>query len=97
MAFKRVVTQDQNLTRVQDNVQAELTRIDVSPFQNGVLLKNLALKSGANSIAHTLGRAPQVWVVTDRTSTATVYRTSWDSKFIGLQASAACTVSLWVA
>jgi hypothetical protein len=98
MALKRVVTQDQNLNQIQDNVDEALSAVNLSPFQSGVLLTGKPLSSSTpNQIAHTLGRMPRVWVLTDQQQNSTVWRVSWDAKFITLSCSVNCTVSMWVA
>lgn len=96
MALKRIITSDQNLQLIQDNVAQALSTIQGSPFQNGLILPGVALVSGVNTVPHKLGRAPQGWFLIDPQSAVTVYRVSQDSKFLNLQASAGATVSIWV-
>ena len=94
--MKRIVTGDGNLKTIQDNVQDALAKISHTPFQAGILFSNVSLASGSTQISHKLGRQPQGWVVTDLNGAATIYRSSWDSKYITLSSSAAVTASLWV-
>jgi hypothetical protein len=96
MPFKQVNTNDQNLQLIQDNVSAAIQPLDTAPLTRGNLFTDIALTSGSNQIAHKLGRAPTRWVITDINAAVTVYRTSWDTAYINLTASGACTISLWV-
>jgi len=96
MPFKQVNTNDQNLQLIQDNVSAAIQPLDTAPLTRGNLLTNVVLASGANPIAHKLGRIPTRWVITDINAAVTVYRSNWDNAFLTLTASGGCTISLWV-
>ena len=54
------------------------------------------LAVGSNRVQHGLARTPQGWLIADRDSVATLYRTAWTTRDITLQASAAITVRILV-
>lgn len=97
MPFQTINTTDKELQKIQDNITTAVTGIEAKPFLGGVLIEGISLTSGSNQVAHTLQRLPRIWVLCDRNSSATIYRTASDSNFLTLQASAPCTISLWVA
>lgn len=97
MPFQTINTTDKELQKIQDNITTAITGIEAKPFLGGVLLSSVSLSSGTNQIAHTLGKRPTLWVICDLSAAATIYRTASDTKFLTLQASAPCTISLWVA
>lgn len=72
-------------TRQQGNV----------PISRGRMVPAV-LTTGSNLVAHGLQRQPDGWIVADRDSAATIYRTDWDDKNLTLQAGANCNVQLWV-
>lgn len=96
MALQRIVTTNQDLQLVQDNVNNALVPIQKSPFVGGVLLTGISLKTGSNAVLHTLGRTPTLWVICDINASQTIYRTTWDTTNINLTASGAVTISMWV-
>lgn len=98
MDLVRVQTQNEELNRIQNNIQQSISGIKGStPFIGGSLLTGVSVKMGQdNAIPHGLTRTPTVWVICDQNTGTNVWRTSWDSNFLTLQCSADCTVSLWV-
>ena len=48
------------------------------------------------TIAHRLGRQPVGWIITDRTTAATLHRSAWSATSISLAASGALTATLLV-
>lgn len=98
--FRSIQFQDDKLSRFQGNVDDAVSQITGNPLINGVLIEGVALLSGQdNQVGHQLGRAYRLWIVVKNNANAVVWeQTSVDSsKFVNLHASAACTVSLWVA
>lgn len=93
--FRHIKTADKDLSTVQSNVGQILNKVVKVSILDGTQIE-ADLASGANIINHGLGRTPQGWIVVDRDSAATVYRTAWDSATLSLTASATVTVQLWV-
>ncbi len=97
MPFQTINTGSQPLQQIQRNITQAINVIESKPFQGGNLLTGVSLAVGANSIPHKLGRQLQIWVIADINAAPTLYKTSADTKFLNLQCSAQCVVSLWVA
>lgn len=93
--FQKIVTGDENLDTVQDNIVNSVNSIE-GPFLGGVLLKEVSVGTAATSINHRLNRVPQVWVICDQNTNTTIKRTAWNSNSITLQAGSACVINLWV-
>lgn len=93
------------LKRIQGDFETEQIQRNVEDFVrssipdwvgDGVMLSNVVLAPGLNPISHTLQRQPLGYVITDLTSNATVWRTTWNSNTLTLQSSIATTVQIWV-
>lgn len=100
--FQRIKTNDAELNRVQDSI-ARFTRfLEQNPILDGVLLEGVTLASGANDIAHKLGRQARGWFPVPLRSNITVYDASIDlpsllhNSHIRITASGAGTINLWV-
>ena len=102
-AFRKIRVKDQQLDDVQTNVANTLTPVLKSLIVDGVLIKDIDLVSGVNRINHTLGRVPEGWIIVDRNTTATVFKTIpttaantiTDSSTISLTSSGTVKVSIW--
>lgn len=93
------------LKRIQGDFTTETLQRNVEDFvrssipdwiSDGVMLSNVTLAAGLNPISHTLQRQPLGFVITDKTSNAVVWRTTWNDTTLTLQASLATTVQIWV-
>lgn len=97
--FKRLNVQSTDLNRVQDNVE-EVLRSLRTPLSDSLLLTDIALNSGDNTIAHKLNRVLQGWIVVSRSSSAVIYdkqsTNTLKNRFLILNASSAVVVSLIV-
>lgn len=105
MALKRILTQDKNIQLIQDNVEEALIPLQSLPMVNGVLIKNVVLRSGQdNLIPHTLGRFPQIYFIGNRDTnssiwnpiTAALNNQKSNSSVINLWCSTTCTIALWI-
>jgi hypothetical protein len=94
-AFAKNVYKHEDTQALQDSVSQTLDPILRIPVIDGVQV-SYSLVSGSNRISHPLQRIPQGWIIVDRNSAATVYRTAWDSRTISLTASGAINISVWV-
>jgi len=71
--FFKIVTKDQDLNRVQDNLVNTLNPVFNTPILGGVLLQNISLSIGFNTIKHKLGRKLIGWVLVRQRSFANIY------------------------
>jgi hypothetical protein len=98
--FRRINTEDYDLSRVQDSIEEVLSPLSVLPLLDGVLLEGVYLGSSAsgNEVKHLLGRKPRFWIVLKKNAQADIWQISsvLESKILTLKASAPVTVSLWV-
>lgn len=98
--FSSIQTPDWTLQKIQDNVSSSLNPIAAKPIVDGVLVQDVKLTSGQdNSVSHTIGRTPLMWIVVKKNANADVWEATSPapSKTLNLWCSANCTVSLWVA
>ena len=86
----------QELNRVQDNFIKWTRGIATLEILKGRLIQDISLTTGSNSIEHKLGRTPLGWIVVDRDGTATVYKSSANSRTLELTSSGSVDISLWV-
>lgn len=100
MALPIYKSDDQSLSLMQTSWATQLNPILTNPIANGLLLKNVVLASGDNTISHTLGRKLQGWIVTRLRASATIYDKQDTNRFpeltLVLNASGAVTVDLYV-
>lgn len=99
-AYQQLKFGDINLARLQQRVNASLSRILGVAFLDGVLLTNIQLSGSApTNVSHGLGRAIVGWWLVDNQAASRVYRAPQGSlpiSILPLQADAATTVSVWV-
>lgn len=93
--FRKIRTEDRELDQVQSNIAASLTPLSKAKIVDGAHVVDVELTTGTNRVGHKLERVPEGWIISDRDSAATVYRTAWDSKTVDLVASAAVTCRIW--
>jgi hypothetical protein len=87
-------------TKTQDNIATVVQPFLNSRILDGVLLKNISLSSGVNTVAHKLGRKIEGWIVVRQRADARI----WDiqdsnvnvTSTLKLQTSAAVVVDLWI-
>jgi hypothetical protein len=98
--LRKIQSDNEELSRVQDLVGECLQPVLQAAILDGVLLKDLTLTPGANSIEHKLGRKPLGWIVVGLNASASI----WDSqeantfktRTLALNSSANCVVTLWI-
>lgn len=95
-AFRKVKISERETSLFQDAVAAILGPLSKNPYIDGLLVPNVVLVIGTNTVIHKLGRAPQGWVITDIDSASTIFKVTMDSQSLVLDASADVTISLWV-
>jgi hypothetical protein len=96
----KIQSQTPDLNRVQDSIQKAFNPLAQNALLDGVLLTSVALKSGSNTINHTLGRNLSGWVVVRQRASASFYDTqdsnSLPALTLNLTSSANVTVDLYV-
>lgn len=85
------------LSRLQTQWKAILDPVVASPVTNPTLLRNVVLKTGVNTINHTLQATQQGWLVTDVNAAITLYRSApFNDLTLTLTASGPAVISLLV-
>jgi hypothetical protein len=95
-AYRKLKTNDADLNKVQDNIALTLRPVLQCPLLGGVQVSEVQVGTTPTPISHTLGQVPQGWYLVDLNANAQVWSTAKDSRTLTLQATSACTVSLWV-
>jgi hypothetical protein len=95
-----MLTQNLPFPLMQTSWAQQLNPILSNKLLNGVLLQNVSLASGSNTVNHLLGRKLVGWVLTRQRAAATVYDTQDTNPHslvtLQLTASAPTSVDLWV-
>ena len=90
-------TELRDLSLLQTRWKAEIDPVLANPMTNILILKNIYLQVGNNSVPHLLQRVQQGWVILDINAASAIYRyLPFDSAYLFLNASASCTVNLGV-
>jgi hypothetical protein len=77
--------------------QSNVEHLQDLPLNNMVVLDNITLAVGANTITHNLGRVPVGWIIMDINASATVYRSAaFNISTLTLTSSAIATIKLGV-
>lgn len=94
--FVVTITGQTAIDRIQTNISKAFNSI-VGPFIGGNLLTGIKLTINTPlAVNHGLGRQPVVWTLTDINAGASVYRTTWDTNTITLEATASCSIAIWI-
>ena len=99
--FGRVLQADVDVTLSQDRMQEVTDFIEKSLIVDGVLLKDIALKTGqTNEVPHPLNRPPNGCIVVNKVGSSFISTSSDVNKnpktTLLLNTTANVTVSLWV-
>lgn len=90
-------TDNQTIQLMQYSWKAAITPVLNSPINQGILLSNIQLTAGSNTINHLLGRKMVGWILTDKDGNATIYRSEpLNNKTLTLTTDIDCMISLWV-
>jgi hypothetical protein len=95
-AFKQINTADRDLQLIQSNIENAISQVISSALLNGRLINDISLVSGSNKVEHKLNRVPQGYIITEQNASTIVYASAKDDKFISLESSVTCKVSLWI-
>jgi hypothetical protein len=100
VAFKKLYQENRESQTFQNNVASALNPVLNAPIVNGFLLENISLGVGSNTIAHKLQKQIRGAIVTQKNANSDVYFLQADANAplinIIVNASVACTVTLWV-
>lgn len=88
---------DRDFQLMQSQWATSINPLLRNPLVNGVLLENVPLVMGDNVINTLLSRKQRGWFMVDQTAAADIYRSGpFNAQTLTLNASAPCTVSLWM-
>lgn len=95
---KALNTGDDILNRLQDNLIQAIEPLTKVPINGGILLSNVALSIGSNTVQHGLDRLPLGMIVVGNSagSVLSYIASAANNKTIPVTASAATTASFWV-
>lgn len=98
-SFKKLFTDNRELSLVQENVESFVRPFFMIPFLDGVHLENISVSGTAADFNHNLNRTWKGFFVTNRAADLRVYSpssTADKTLKITLQANTSGTVSVWV-
>ena len=73
-AFRKLVTRDPDLLKVQENVEQAIKPLLQSIVVSGQVLKSVTVSAGSNNLVeHGLGREIQGYIVIKRSANSTVF------------------------
>lgn len=90
-----IASDDEAINRMQVNIRSALDPISTDLLLNRQVI-SATIGATATTIYHNLGRQPAGWIVVDRLADARVWRVSWDTKTIVLQASGSVAVKIFL-
>lgn len=100
MALPKFFTVDKSLSLLQTQWASQIDPVLLQPLNSGLILPNVSLVTGSNTINHRLGRDLQGWFVVRQRSAASIYDTQdsnqLPAKTLLLTASAGVVVDLFV-
>jgi len=98
-SFKKIENSNTETSKLQDNVESSLKQITSKDILNGVLLKNIRLTSGSNTINHKLGRQLIGFIVIRQRAQAQIWDSQDDNSLknltLILNSSANVEIDLW--
>lgn len=95
-AFKTLNTKEYELSVVQDNISNALSPVLKVIILDGQELTSLNVTTTDTIYPHLLNRIPLGWFITDKNANINVWRVTWDSRTITLQASGSGPINLWI-
>lgn len=99
-SLSKLPSENRELVKMQENMQQVVAPLTQSPMLNNILLENIVLRVGDNSIAHKLLRKPRGYWIVSNSGVSNFYDnivTGGATKLaFNLNSSAAITVSIYV-
>lgn len=97
MALPQIKGGDQTMQLMQTKWASELNPLLAKPLNKSLILKDVVLINGVNTINHLLGRKPQGWIITDVDAVASIFRSQpFNDLTLTLTTNADCIVTLMV-
>lgn len=93
--FRKIKTDQRDVEQLQSNCAQQFTAIKDCPFLSGAAV-SASLVTGSNKVDNPLQRTIQGWIITDRDSAATVYKSTSDNFTVTLVASAPINLQIWL-
>jgi hypothetical protein len=88
---------DDNLEKIQTNVQQFISALTYIPILRGRLIDDIFIDSAIDTrIEHKLNRIPKGYLITKMDSPAIVTHAGFDKSFLLLSASSSTTIGIWV-
>ena len=98
--FKKVANSNEDTSKLQERLQEFFSAIQNCDLIDGVLLPNISLVSGSNTVSHKLGRTLRGWIIVRNRADSRLWDTQDDNankaRTLLLSSSAATEVDLWV-
>lgn len=97
--FSQFFTKDDNINRLQKNIDETLNQVLNIELLNGNLLEDIALVSGSiNTVNHGLDRKYRGWIIVDKDANANIYSSTSNvpEKTLLLNTTLNCVVSIWI-
>ena len=97
MAFNKIISQNSDLNRVQNEISREFQKLNNNPLLNILFLENVEIGISDTEIVHKFDAEIKGWFIVRLDTDARVwepYLTGTPKVSFYLRASAACTVSL---
>jgi hypothetical protein len=94
-SFKQLNTANRDMQQLQANIEAAIKGVIAAPLLNGRLESNVTLTAGNTALEHRLDRVPAGYIVADKNAAATIYTVSKDDRFLTLNSSVACVITIW--
>lgn len=73
MSLPLVHTDDRNINQLQQNVKQVVDPLTNNPVLLGIILEQVQLVTGSNTINHLLGRKLQGWIIVRQRGPAQIY------------------------
>lgn len=103
MPFKKIITQDSDLNKIQQNAEDEFRKLKNNPLLDSVLVSRVKLEAGKdNLVPHTLGKVPRIWLLAGLNWSSYIWSAAStqlnnqnaDERYINILTSTTCTVNL---
>lgn len=96
--FRKVFTGDRSFDTLQTNIEAAVGNFLRIPILDGVLLENIELIAGQTAVQHKLDRKFKGYIIVRKSNAASIYDivNNEPEKYVTLDSSIPCTVSIWI-
>lgn len=90
-------TNNKDLQLMQNSWTKELNPLLNIPQNQGIMLENIELQTGSNTINHLLGRKMQGWYILDQDALASIYRSKpLNATTLTLTSTGVTTLKIWI-